>query len=82
MTDIDPRVIALRDRQSLESQRLADEFFGSRPDLDPCDDGPTPWTYEDNKAYNGFFAEAEARWQREGRELRAQIDAENAGASV
>lgn len=82
MKKIDPRMVELRDQQNLERQQLAAEFFGNRPDLDPCDDGPTPWTYEDNKAYNDFFAEARARWLREGTELHEQIEAERARASA
>lgn len=82
MADIDPRVIELRRKQNREQQKLSDEFFASRPDLDPYDDGPTRWTYEDRKAINEFFAEAEARWRRESAELRARIDAETARASA
>ena len=82
VSGIDPRLIELRREHNREQQRLSDEFFASRPDLDPCDDGPTGWTYEDRMAMNAFFAEARARWLREGAALHDRIDAENTHASA
>lgn len=79
---VDPRVVELMGRHNLEQQQLSAEFFESRPDLDPYDDGPNPWTYEDKMAMKAFFADARARWLREGAELQAKIDAEAARATA
>lgn len=75
---IDRRMMALMDQQALEQQELSRQFLALHPHLDVYE--ADPWSYEDNKAQAEFFAEAEARWMRERRELRAEIDAENTEA--
>ncbi|OHV04666.1 hypothetical protein [Mycobacterium talmoniae] len=80
MALVDPRDIALMRRHNLEEQELSKQFLALHPHLDVYE--ADPWSYEDKKAEKEFFGEARARWLREGRELGARIDAENAESAA